>query len=147
MIKNRSGARKKKGSQQTARKATKGVRKRKLLSKEAYELTMQEIESLMKKGEHKLTPAQIKRLNMLAEQAEQYEDATDPLPSPASFQDIVRVKLFQMGINHTYAAMLLGVSNAKFSLIMNGKQKPDIYFIKAVHDKLKLDANLILDAL
>lgn len=28
---------------------------------------------------------------------------------------------------------------------MNGRQRPDIYFIKAIHDKLKIDANLILD--
>jgi len=27
---------------------------------------------------------------------------------------------------------------------MNGKQKPDIYFIKAVHDKLEVDANVLL---
>lgn len=50
-------------------------------------------------------------------------------------------------MTQSYAAKLLGVSDAKFSLIMNGKQKPDIYFIKAVYDKLKIDGNLILKAI
>lgn len=52
-----------------------------------------------------------------------------------------------MGVNQVYAATLLGIGNAKFSLIMNGKQKPDILFIKALHEKLKLDAQLILNAI
>ena len=30
---------------------------------------------------------------------------------------------------------------------MNGKQKPDIYFIKAVHEKLEVDANVLLNAI
>jgi HTH-type transcriptional regulator/antitoxin HigA len=54
--------------------------------------------------------------------------------------------MFQLQLNQYFTAKLLGVSEAKFSLIMNGKQKPDIYFIKAIHDKLKVDANLILQA-
>ena len=44
-------------------------------------------------------------------------------------------------------ARLLGVSEAKFSLIMKGKQKPDVYFIKAVHEKLEVDANTLLKAI
>lgn len=66
---------------------------------------------------------------------------------PSSFQDIVRMKIYKLHMTQSYAAKLLGVSDAKFSLIMNGKQKPDIYFIKAVYDKLKIDGNLILKAI
>jgi HTH-type transcriptional regulator/antitoxin HigA len=55
--------------------------------------------------------------------------------------------MFVMRLNQSYAAKLLGVSDAKFSMIMNGKQKPDIYFIKAVHDKLQVNAEQILQAI
>jgi antitoxin component HigA of HigAB toxin-antitoxin module len=130
----------------SAKKNTAPIRK-KLLSPEAYELTMQQIDQLMKIGEDKLTSAQAKRLRALAKMAEHYEDINYPIPVPSCFQDIVKLKLFEMGINQTYAATLLGISNAKFSLIMNGKQRPDIYFLKAIHDKLKVDANLILDVM
>ena len=60
---------------------------------------------------------------------------------------MIRMRMYQMRLTQGFAARLLGVSNAKFSLIMNGKQKPDIYFIKAIHVKLKVDANRILQAL
>jgi HTH-type transcriptional regulator/antitoxin HigA len=43
-----------------------------------------------------------------------------------------------------YTARLLGVSEAKLSLIMSGKQKPGIYFIKAMYEKLKLEAKEML---
>ncbi len=45
-----------------------------------------------------------------------------------------------------FTARLPGVSEARLSLIMNGKQKPGIYFVKALHDKLNLDGNQILQA-
>ena len=41
-------------------------------------------------------------------------------------------------------AKTLGVSNTKLSLILNGKQKPDIQFIKAIHAKLNVSADFIM---
>lgn len=116
-------------------------------SKEAYELILQEVDALMKKGESNLSERELERLSILASAVEQYEDTHDPLPLPDSLPDIIRMRMFQMRLNQSFIAKLLGVSDAKFSLIMNGKQKPDIYFIKAVHQKLNVDANRILQAL
>lgn len=128
---------------------TKSVKRKlvKIQTREAYELTMKEIDALMKKGEVNLRPLEVKKLRTLAEAAELYEDTFQPLPVPESLPDIVRYKLLKLHINQGFAAQLLGISHAKFSLIMNGKQKPDIYFIKAVHDKLEVDANLLLKAI
>jgi HTH-type transcriptional regulator/antitoxin HigA len=116
-------------------------------TQEAYELTMTEIDTLMKRGEADLNTNELSRLSNLIKAAEQYEFQNEPLPMPSSFQDIVRMKIYKLQMSQTYAAKLLGVSDAKFSLIMNGKQKPDIYFIKAVHEKLKIDGNTILQAI
>jgi len=126
-----------------ANRITKSV-KTKIQTQEAYELTMKTIDTLMKKGEGNLSDKELKSLSALAEAAELYEDTFEPLPVPASLPDMVRIKLYQLRINQNYAAKLLGVSDAKFSLIMNGKQKPDISFIKAIHVKLQVDANLLL---
>ena len=41
-------------------------------------------------------------------------------------------------------ARKLNISDAKLSLIMNGKQKPDVDFLKAVHTQLHVDAEFIL---
>jgi HTH-type transcriptional regulator/antitoxin HigA len=46
--------------------------------------------------------------------------------------------------SETEHAETLGVSPAKLSMIMSGKQKPDIPFIKAPHAKLNLPADFIL---
>ena len=120
--------------------------KPKIQSKEVYELTMKGIDALMRKGEENLSEKELDRLRILSEAAEGYEDVHDPLPIPSSLPDMIRMKMFQLKLKQHYAARLLGVSEAKLSLIMSGKQKPDIYFLKALHDKLNLDANQILQA-
>jgi HTH-type transcriptional regulator/antitoxin HigA len=126
-------------------KKIRAARKR-ILNKEVYELTMKEIDALMKKGEESLSPKELERLRILSEAAENYEDTHDPLPIPSSLPDMIRMKMFQLRLKQQYTARLLGVSEAKLSLIMSGKQKPDIYFIKALYEKLNLDANQILQA-
>ena len=123
------------------------VVKKQIKSKEAYELTLKEIDTLMKKGEDNLHVAELKRLNLLAKAVEIYEDTTDPLPIPTTLPDMIRMKMFQMRLSQSFAAKLLGVSDAKLSMIMNGKQKPDIYFVKAIHEKLNVDASHILQAI
>jgi HTH-type transcriptional regulator/antitoxin HigA len=127
--------------------AKKNVRKKQIRSKEAYDLTMQEIDALMKKGEKNLTDKERMRLRTLAEAAEWYEDTHEPMPVPSSLPEMIHIRMIQMRLNQGFTAKLLGISDAKFSLIMNGKQKPDIYFIKAIHDKLGLDGNLLLKAI
>lgn len=127
--------------------STKPERKKQIKSKEAYELTMNEIDTLMKRGEKNLSEKELARLQILTEAAEVYEDTHDPLPIPSSLHEMIRMRMYQMQLTQGYTARLLGVSDAKFSLIMSGKQKPDIYFIKAIHHKLKLDANQILKAI
>ena len=122
-------------------------RKTQIKSKEAYDVTMKEIDALMKQGEANLSEKELVRLRSLAEAAEKYEDTHDPLPLPESLPEMIKMRMFQMQINQSFAAKLLGVSDAKFSLILSGRQKPDVYFLKAIHDKLRVDANKILRAL
>ncbi len=52
--------------------------------------------------------------------------------------------MYEMKLKQHELAKKLGVSNAKLSLVLNGKQKPDLLFIKAVHTKLNVDADFIL---
>ena len=42
-------------------------------------------------------------------------------------------------------AKKLNLSEAKLSLILNGKQKPDVAFLKGIRKELKIDADFILD--
>ena len=58
---------------------------------------------------------------------------------------IIEMKMYEMRLKQTDVAQKLGVSNAKLSLIMNGKQRPDVAFLKSVHKQLHVDANLLLE--
>ena len=119
--------------------------RKRIISETIYKATLAEIDKLMRLGEKNLTAIQVKRLRELATAAEEYEDRTEPMPGmmPA----LIRNKLTEMGLSQTYAATLLGVSDTKFSQIMNGKQKPDVYFLKAVHEKLHVDGNALLETI
>ena len=122
-------------------------KKVKIKNEEVYNVVMKEIDGLMRKGEKNLSPSELNRLRILADAAEVYEDTTDPLPLPSSLPDLIKMKMFQLRLNQHFTAQLLGLSEAKFSLIMNGKQKPDVAFLKAIHEKLKVDAEQILQAI
>ena len=72
------------------------TRKTKIRNKEVYELTMKEIDALMKQGEENLSQKELERLRILAEAAENYEDTHEPLPIPSSLPDMIRMKMFQL---------------------------------------------------
>ena len=148
----KTGARKKtkkSRSQHVRRKSVAGrqrVNKPLIANKEAYDLTMKEIDALMQQGENNLDKTELTRLKSLAIAAEAFEDREDPLPSPTGLAELVRMQMFRLKLTQQFTARLLGVSEAKLSLIMNGKQRPDVAFIKALHSKLDLDANQVLEA-
>lgn len=148
-VKTAAGHRVKRAGRKSTSKKTAAAKARKIQIKteEAYHAVMAQIDALMKKGEKNLEAKELIRLRSLAEAAELYEDINDPLPLPESLPDIIRTRMHQMHLNQSFTAKLLGVSDTKFSLIMNGKQRPDINFIKALHQNFKVDANLILQAL
>ena len=118
----------------------------KIKTEEAYDMVMKEIDGLMKKGEKKLNAAELNRLRILAGAAEIFEDDKDPLPLPSTLPELIKMRMFQLKLNQHFISRLLGISEAKLSLIMNGKQKPDVNFLKALHEKLKIDAEQILKA-
>ena len=77
----------------------------------------------------------------MAEAAENFEDFHFPLPEPSNLSEMIELRMFQMKLNKSKAAQVLGVANSKFSQIMNGKRKPDIAFLKSAHKKLRLTQN------
>jgi HTH-type transcriptional regulator / antitoxin HigA len=57
------------------------------------------------------------------------------------------MKMYELKLNQSEMAKKLNVSNAKLSLILGGKQKPDIYFLKTVNENLGIDGNYLLSVL
>ena len=118
---------------------------RKILNKGEYNTALTLIDTLMKKGEENLTRTALKKLRDYAVAVEEYEDTYLPLPKADTIPELIELKMFEKKYNQAEMAGYLGIGVPKFSQIMTGKRKPDIKLLKAVHSKLKIDANFLLE--
>ncbi len=111
-----------------------------------YNTAMEEILRLMNKGEGNLTQAEENKLRAMAEAAEAYEAVHYPFPMPKNITEMVEVKMLEKKLNRASLAKLLGIDAPKLSQILNNKRMPDVPFLKAIHQKLGVDGNFILEA-
>ncbi|NIJ55282.1 helix-turn-helix domain-containing protein [Dyadobacter arcticus] len=109
-----------------------------------YEEAMVEIDELMRRGEANLSELELKKIRKMALAAQAYEMEHYYIEPPRTFEGMIELRMYELRLKQKDLAKTLGVSDAKLSLIMNGKQKPDIPFIKAVHTKLNVSADFIL---
>lgn len=114
-------------------------------TKSAYNKSMSELYNLMNKGEAKVTPAESKRIRKLALSAQKYEQQLYKIPLPSTLEGMIEMKMYEHKLNQVELAKRLKLSTTKLSLILNGKQKPDIGFLKGLRKELNIDADFILD--
>ena len=112
--------------------------------KPTYEKIMAEIERLMAKGSESVTPGELAKIRELALAAQAYEKNAFVIPAPTTLAGIIEMRMYEMRLKQKDLAQKLHISNTKLSLILNGKQKPDVAFLKAVHSELNIDANVLL---
>ncbi len=115
------------------------------LSKAQYESIMTDILNLMNKGESSLTRAETNRLEQLALIAQDYEKSVYQIPQPTTLEGMIELRMFEMKLRQTDLAKTLKVSDSKLSLILSGKQKPDVAFLKALYRELHIPANFLLE--
>ncbi len=111
-----------------------------------YNEVMAKIDKLMAKGSENVTKSELAEIRSLALKAQAYEQKKFIIEPPTTFAGIIEMKMYDMKLRQTQLAKKLHVSDTKLSLIMSGKQRPDISFLKAVHKELDIDANLLLEA-
>ena len=104
------------------------------------------VDTLMKKGENNVSENEIETIKAMAKEIQVYEKVHYPFPMPKSITEMVELKMFEKKINRVGLAAILGIDTPKLSQILNGKRQPDIRFLKAVHEKLGIDGNFILEA-
>jgi HTH-type transcriptional regulator / antitoxin HigA len=117
-------------------------------SKKQYHETMANVYELMNKGETNLTKTEAKKLGLMVNAAEKFEDETMGLRpdfKPDSLPDMVRLVMLEKKISQTRLAEMLKVGKPKLSQILNGKRKPDLEFLKLAYKKLKIDPTFILE--
>ena len=86
---------------------------------------------------------ELNSLNLLAEQYE--DDVLKIMPLPVTISSVVQHKIKELGISQAKLAEILGLGTAKLSQILNGRREPDVTFLKAVHSKLGISGDFLLE--
>lgn len=97
-------------------------------------------------GFNSLAKADAEELSRLGLLAEQYEDnGLKLMPLPVTINAVVQHKITEMNINQAKLAEMLGLRTSKLSQILNGKREPDVPFLKAIHEKLGISGDFLLE--
>jgi HTH-type transcriptional regulator / antitoxin HigA len=118
--------------------------KKKISTQADYKKVMHKIDSLMAKGSGAVTKRELAQIRKLAVSAQKYETNKFIIEPPETLAGIIEMKMFERKLKQKDLAHELHISNTKLSLIMSGKQRPDVDFLKAMHMKLGVDAEFLL---
>ena len=110
-----------------------------------YNTVMAKIDSLMAKGSEKISKKELTEIKNLAIAIQAYEQEKYTIDLPTTIAGMIEMKMYEFKLKQKDLAKQLNISTAKLSLIMNGKQKPDVAFLKSVHTQLKIDASFLLN--
>jgi transcriptional regulator with XRE-family HTH domain len=82
----------------------------------------------------------------MAKAIEYYEDyVLKIMPLPVTVASIVHDRIEALNITQAKLSKTLNIGTAKLSQLLNDKRKPDVPFLKAIHEKLNIDGNLLLE--
>ncbi len=123
----------------------------KIRSESQYKQVMILIEGYLQKatvqgGFNTLSEVENVELKQLSLLVEDYEDNIQKLmPMSVNIGTIVHLRLKEKQLNQRSLSLLIGMGTAKISQILNGKRQPDVQFLKAIHEKLGIDGNVLLE--
>ena len=82
-------------------------------------------------------------LSLLSDLVAEYEDVHYPITSP-SLVDVLKLRMYEMGLNQKNVADLLGISAPRMSEIMNGKTEPSLSLARTMCQKLNIEPEIAL---
>lgn len=110
-----------------------------------HDAICQRVEELlpMTDGDTPLTDPRLIELNILSELVVEYEDEHYPIKTP-SLVDVIKLRMYEMGINQAKLSELLGVSPSRISDYLTGRSEPTLKVARDLSLKLNIDANIVL---
>ena len=97
-----------------------------------------------KGGFNNLSAKEKTSLNKYTNIVKAYEDANYTIPMPQTVQGLIELKMYEKKLKQKELAKLLNTTDTKLSEIMHSKRKPSLSFLKAMHEVLGIDGNLLL---
>lgn len=111
-----------------------------------YEATMARIDELLPLtwGDNvpEDSPENIE-LNLLSDLVAEYEDLHYPIAAP-SLVEVLKLRMYEMGLTQKNAAALLGISSPRMSEIMHGKTEPSLSLARTMCIKMNITPEMVL---
>ncbi|GHV59536.1 transcriptional regulator [Bacteroidia bacterium] len=82
-------------------------------------------------------------LDFLTDLVVAYEKEHYPIGKP-TFTDVLKLRMYEMELTQKTLAEMLGISAPRISEYLTGKAEPTLQIAKKMHQKLNIDANVIL---
>lgn len=117
----------------------------KIDSLEQYDAVMLRIEELLKIVDDGM-PANDKNvveLALLSDLIEEYEDIHYPIGTP-SLTDVLKLKMYEMGLSQAALSSLLGMNQSKISEILAGKSEPTLKQARKISTVLNIPPSVVL---
>jgi HTH-type transcriptional regulator/antitoxin HigA len=118
-----------------------------IANEKEFKAVIDEINEIMNKGDGNLTQQETKKLRLLSLAVRNFDRATYSIERLRTLGSVLDLQKYQRGWKQKQMAQALGVSEAKLSLIISGRQKPDVNVLKAMHVQLGIDGNVILEVI
>ncbi len=110
-----------------------------------YKGAMERIEELLKVVDND-TPTNDKNsieLVLLSNLVADYEDIHYPVKKP-SLVEILKLRMFEMGITQNKLATILGMNPSKVSEILSGKSEPTLKQARKISEELNISPSVVL---
>ena len=117
----------------------------KIETERQYAAIMERIEELLPLVSDK-TPEDDKNsieLVLLSNLAADYEDVHYPIAKP-SLVEILKLRMYEMGLTQSALAALLGMNQSKLSEIMSGKSEPTLHQARKISSELNIAPSIVL---
>lgn len=117
----------------------------KIENKEQYEWAVKRVEELMPlvKDDTPLNdPASIE-LELLSNLVADYSEEHFSIGEP-SLVDMIKLRMFEMGLTQTALAKVLEVSNSRINDYLNGRSEPTLKIAREISRKLNINPAIVL---
>jgi HTH-type transcriptional regulator/antitoxin HigA len=114
-------------------------------NEEQYQAAIERIEELLPitTEETPLDDKNMVELVLLSGLVADYEEITYPIAEP-SLVDIIKLRMYEMGLTQRALAELLGISPSRVNDIVSGRTEPTFKIARDISQKLNIDPSVVL---
>jgi len=119
-----------------------------IANKSEYEAIMARVDELVEIVDDNTPPTDKNyiELDFLTDLVVAYEKEHYPIGKPV-LTDVLKSRMYEMNLTQKTLAEILGISAPRVSEYLTGKSEPTLQVARKMHQRLNIDANIILCAM